>query len=357
MALPIWAHTKNRFILKLMRKTLLLIGLLCLLPTIVPAQNVFRVMEYNVENLFDTQHDTLKHDDEYLPGGIRGWNYERYRQKLAHIAQVVVGVGGWNPPALIALCEIENGHCLNDLTRYSQLKQLHYKVIHYESDDARGVDVALLYQPRQFKPINSRPIRFVLPSGKTTRDILYACGALPNGDTLHLFVNHFPSRLGGELESEPNRLFVAAQLRAAVDSVQALDADALIMIMGDFNDYPDNRSMREVLGAQPVAGDSVPDGQLYNLTYALHQSGAIGSYRHDGQWGMLDQMVVSGALLNGSQATRTAADGVQVFAPDWLLEADKPLGTKPFRTYVGMRFNGGYSDHLPVYVDVEMQQK
>ena len=356
MALPIWVPTKNRFIPKMMRKTLFLIGLMgfCVVAT---AQTAFRVMEYNVENLFDTRHDTLKHDDEYLPGGLRGWNYERYSQKLAHIAQVVVGVGEWTPPALIALCEIENGHCLNDLTRYSQLRQLNYKIVHYESDDARGVDVALLYQAHRFRPIHSRPIRFVLPSGKTTRDILYACGALPNGDTLHLFVNHFPSRLGGELESEPNRLFVAAQLRAAVDSVQAVDADALIMIMGDFNDYPDNRSMLEVLGAQPVAGDSLPDGQLYNLTYALHQSGAIGSYRHDGQWGMLDQIVVSGALLNGSKATQIAADAAQVFAPDWLLEPDKPLGTKPFRTYVGMRFNGGYSDHLPVYVDVELHKK
>lgn len=308
-------------------------------------------MEYNVENLFDTQHDTLKHDDEYLPGGLRGWSYARYQQKLTHIAQVVAAVGEWNPPALIALCEIENRHCLLDLVRYSHLQQLHYQIIHYESDDARGVDVALLYQQRFFRLISSRPIRFALPSGKATRDILYAYGSLPCGDTLHVFVNHFPSRLGGELESEPNRLFAAARLREAVDSVQAVDSAALILIMGDFNDYPDNRSMRQVLGAEPV-GDSLAVDRLYNLTYALHQQGEIGSYRHDGQWGMLDQIVVSGALLMGAKCTAVAADGVRVFAPDWLLEDDKPLGRKPFRTYVGMKFNGGYSDHLPVFFDL-----
>ncbi len=321
------------------------------------AQNTFRVMEYNVENLFDTQHDTLKKDDEYLPGNIRGWNYTRYQQKLSHIAQVVAAVGEWNPPALIALCEIENGTCLKQLTYYSQMKYLDYKVVHYESDDARGVDVALLYKPHFFRPIASRPIRFTLPTGRTTRDILYACGALPNGDTLHVFVNHFPSRLGGELESEPNRIFAAKQLRAAVDSVQATDAEALILIMGDFNDYPDNRSMRSVLGAQAVATDSVVPAQLYNLTYALHERGEIGSYKHDGQWGMLDQIIVSGALLSGTKNTKITPDGVRVYAPDWLLEDDKNLGKKPFRTYVGMKFNGGYSDHLPVFFDIDFGEQ
>lgn len=335
-----------------MSKNFAAILLFLLLPTVLGAQNRFRVMEYNVENLFDTQHDTLKHDDEYLPGGMRGWNYARYQQKLTHIGQVVVAVGEWTPPALIALCEIENRHCLIDLVRYSHLQQLNYQIIHYESDDARGVDVALLYQHHFFHPIASRPIRFTLPSGKATRDILYACGTLPSGDTLHLFINHFPSRLGGELESEPNRLFAAARLREAVDSVQNTDSAALILIMGDFNDYPDNRSMRQVLGAAPV-GDSLAVNQLYNLTYALHEQGEIGSYRHDGQWGMLDQIVVSGALLAGTKRTAITADGVRVFAPDWLLEDDKPFGKKPFRTYIGLKFNGGYSDHLPVFFDLQ----
>lgn len=335
-----------------MFKHFIVILLLCLLPALGWAQTALRVMEYNVENLFDTQHDTLKHDDEYLPGGLRGWNYARYQQKLTHIAQVVAAVGEWNPPALIALCEIENRHCLIDLVCYSHLKSLNYQIIHYESDDARGVDVALLYQQRQFRPIASRPIRFTLPSGKTTRDILYACGTLPDGDTLHIFVNHFPSRLGGELESEPNRLFAARQLRRAVDSVQMVDSAALVLIMGDFNDYPDNRSMRHVLGAMPTT-DSLVVNHLYNLTYALHRQGEIGSYKHDGQWGMLDQIVVSGALLMGTKYTTVNANGVRVFSPEWLLEDDKPLGRKPFRTYVGMKFNGGYSDHLPVFFDLQ----
>ncbi|MCB9071025.1 MAG: endonuclease [Prevotellaceae bacterium] len=319
--------------------------------------SAIRIMCYNVENLFDTKDDSLTNDSEYLPGGMRGWSYKRYEQKLTHIAQVVSSIGGWTPPAMIGLCEIENDNCLKTLVKYSQLKSLNYQYVHYESPDARGVDVGLLYQPHLFKPIASKPIHVALKTGRTTRDILYVCGKLPNGDTAHVFVNHFPSRLGGELESEPNRFTAASVLRTQVDSILRIDSAALVLIMGDFNDYPNNRSINNVLAAQSLNQKTLMNNQLYNLTYELHQRGDIGSYKHDGQWGMLDQFIVSGSWLTRAQKSYIDANSVTVFAPEWLLEEAKPLGKQPARTYVGMKFHGGYSDHLPIFLDITLNYK
>jgi len=335
---------------------LLLVCILCLNSFGQKPESI-RVMCYNVENLFDTKDDSLTNDSEYLPGGMRGWSYKRYEQKLSHIAQVVTAIGGWVPPAIIGLCEIENDNCLKSLVQYSQLKQLGYQYLHYESPDARGIDVGLLYQPSFFMPITSKPIHIDLKTGRTTRDILYACGTLPNGDTIHVFVNHFPSRLGGELESEPKRFTVASILRAHVDSILAIDSTALLLIMGDFNDYPDNRSIRNVLAAEPLNQMPLMPNQLYNLTYALHERGDIGSYKHDGQWGMLDQFIVSGSWLTAQKRSEIHSESVTVFAPEWLLEEAKLLGQQPARTYVGMRFNGGYSDHLPIFLDITLSYK
>ena len=313
-------------------------------------------MCYNVENLFDAKHDSLYNDTEYLLGGMRGWNYMRYKEKLSNIAKVIVAVGEWSPPALVGLCEIENANTLFDLTKNTGLQQLNYKFIHYESPDIRGVDVALLYLTDFFEPINSRPIRVSFPnSTSTTRDILYACGKIPNGDTLHIFVNHFPSRLGGELESEERRIAAATFLRTAVDSVFEKHANAAIVIMGDFNDYPNNNSIAKTLKASPLTenisfGSSSEPQKLYNLACKIHAEGKIGSYRHENEWGMLDQIIVSGALLDNSLKTKVLSSTFQVFSPDWLLEDDKNFGVRPFRTYIGMRFNGGFSDHLPIFV-------
>ena len=340
-----------------MKTAILLIASLICLNLTAQQPETIRVMCYNVENLFDTKDDSLTNDVEYLPGGMRGWNYKRYEQKLSQIGQVITAVGEWFPPALIGLCEIENDNCLKTLTRYSQLKTVGYQYIHYESPDARGVDVGLLYQPHLFKPIASKPIRINLKTGRTTRDILYASGMLPNGDTAHVFVNHFPSRLGGELESEPNRLTVAAVLRAQVDSILATDSAALVLIMGDFNDYPDNKSIRTVLAAEPVEKTPHLPSHMYNLTYKLHEQGEIGSYKHNGQWGMLDQFIVSGSWLTASKRSQIKPESVTIFSPDWLLEEAKPLGQQPARTYVGMNYRGGYSDHLPVFLDITLSYK
>lgn len=317
-----------------------------------PERRLFRILSYNVENYFDCVDDSLTRDEEYLPGGIRGWNYSRYVEKQWHIAQVIVAVGAWEPPALIGLCEVESRKAMEDLTRYSVLKNMGYDFVHHESPDTRGVDVALLYQPGLFRVIRDAAVRVDFPEapGSTTRDILYVSGVVGEADTLHVFVCHFPSRLGGEAESEGKRIRAAQVLRARVDSLFGMNLSSKIVIMGDFNDYPDNRSMSDVLRAA-FPGDVVPAGGLCNLMYPLHLAGK-GSHKHDGIWGALDQIIVSAALLDTVRGLHVERERVRIFDAPFLLEDDlKFLGKQPFRTYVGMRYHGGFSDHLPVYVD------
>lgn len=312
----------------------------------------FKIISYNVENYFDCVDDTLTNDAEYVAGGIRGWNYDKYLRKQANISKVIVAIGGWEAPAIIGLCEIESEKCIRDLTRYSGLKQLKYKYLHHESPDARGVDVALLYRSSYFKPFHDEAIGIHYPDApqSKTRDLLFASGVIPTGDTLHCFVCHFPSRLGGELESEDRRIFVASVLRLKIDSLFAKNSRSNIVIMGDFNDYPTNVSMLKTLKALPPS-DSISSTSLYNLMFPIHAAGK-GSHKHDGEWGTLDQIIISGNLLNTANGIFTLPTDAHVFDADFLMVNDeKFLGKAPFRTYNGMKYQGGYSDHLPVYVD------
>jgi predicted extracellular nuclease len=323
----------------------------CLSAQLTDRRN-FKIMCYNVENYFDCVDDSLTDDSEYLAGGMRGWNISKYETKQQHIAKVITAIGGWEPPALVGLCEVESRKCLVDLTRYSGFKNLRYKFLHHESPDSRGVDVALLYQPRLFKPIHDEAIRINFPNAPNskTRDVLFASGVIPTGDTLHIFVCHFPSRLGGELESDEKRMYVASVVRGKVDSLFAANPQSKIVIMGDFNDFPTNKSLLEVLRAKPLE-ETFTNGNLYNLMYKYHTEGK-GTNKHNGDWGALDQIIVSGSLLHTDGHISTMQHDAHIFDADFLLEADKVfLGIQPFRTYVGMKYQEGFSDHLPVYAD------
>ena len=324
--------------------------LTCLL--IAQEKQNFKIVCYNVENFFDCVHDSLTNDMEFTPNGARGWTYSKYKKKQANIAKVITAIGGWDSPELVGMCEVESRKCLNDLTHYSGLKNLRYKYLHHESPDPRGIDVALLYQPNKFKPIHDEaiPIHFSNSPYSRTRDILFVSGIIPTGDTLHVFVCHFPSRLEGELESEEKRMFVAFVLRHKVDSIFSVTPKPNIVIMGDFNDFPTNKSLLKVLIAKPLT-DSISVHNLYNLFYKLHTEGR-GSNKHLGDWGALDQMIVSGNLLNQSGSFFTKQIYAHFFDPDFLLEDDKTyLGKQPFRTFVGMKYQEGFSDHLPIYTD------
>lgn len=318
---------------------------------------VFRVASYNVENLFDCRHDTLHDDYEFLPDATRHWTYSKYKKKLNNLARAITALGGWTPPALVALCEVENDSVLTDLTRYSALRNHDYRYILTHSDDLRGIDVALLYQRALFKPIHQQSLRVEKPrkNDRPTRDILYVSGLLLNGDTLDVLLGHFPSRRGGARLSAPYRKNAATCLRNVVDSLFHIRRKAQIIVMGDFNDYPHSRLIQETLqaGTPPLSPTRPDEHKLYHLlarkATATKQKG---TYKYQGVWQWLDHILVSGYLLRKDATLRTAERQADVFSPPFLLTDDpKYGGMQPLRTYYGMKYQGGYSDHLPVYAE------
>lgn len=314
--------------------------------------NDYKIMFYNVENLFDTFDDSLKNDEEFLPEGNRFWNNNKYYTKLNHIYKVIMAIGEWNPPAVIGVCEIENRKVLSDLTNNTPLVKYEYQIIHKESPDRRGIDVGLLYREELFTPLVKEFLAINFPDNpdSKTRDILYVKGIAKNTDTLHIFINHWPSRWGGQLESENKRMFVASVLKTKVDSIFSNNDKANIIITGDFNDYPNNKSMTDVISAKQNF-DNIAPNNLYNLSDHLNKTKGIGSHKYQGEWGVLDQFIVSGNMLNTNNKMHTSTSDIHIFNKDFLLESDESYyGFKPFRTYTGFKYNGGFSDHLPTYL-------
>lgn len=335
-------------------------SLSCLVPVHLPAQEAapFRVMCWNVENLFDTRHDSLKNDQEFLPDAMRHWHYGRYKKKLADIARVITAVGEWAPPALVGLCEVENDSALYHLTRYSSLKELNYRYVITHSPDLRGINVALLYQRDRFKLLSHRsiPAGYFNKQSRPTRDILHVSGILLTGDTLDVFVCHLPSRSGGAKESEPYRLFIARKIRMEADSILRARLHPQLIIMGDFNDYPKNKSIAQILEATIPLQSPAP-AKLYHLLARKAQKRGYGSYKFQGEWGLLDHLIVSGTLLDTSAKFFTSEDKAHIARFPFLLTEDEKYGDKqPFRTYNGMKYQGGISDHLPIYTDFMMKE-
>lgn len=317
-----------------------------------------RFMTYNVENLFDTQDDPNKADEDFLPWGINKWNLERYQTKLKRIFKVISNISGWEYPGIIALTEIENRQVLEDLIQATPLTESDYSIIHEESPDARGIDVALLYRRSLFRPVTHTAIPVAIGSDPSfkTRDILYVEGLVNHHDTLHIFVCHFPSRRGGEAESEPKRILAASIVRSKADSILSHQPQARIIITGDFNDDPANRSIREILRGK-ASTDAMQEGDFYNMMYPMYLKG-YGTYKFQSSWNMLDQYIISPGLLNPESTTYTTVESVQIFQPDWLsAQDDAHPGNKPARTYSGPNYLGGYSDHYPVYMDLYFRKK
>lgn len=299
---------------------------------------------YNVENLFDTIDDPLKDDEQFLPSADRQWTQKRYDQKIVNLGSVIKELGG-ELPAIVGLCEVENQEVLKELVATPALKKGKYKIVHFESPDQRGIDVAMIYRKNKFNPESSRAIKVHLPdSVRPTRDILYVKGKIKDGPEIHLFVNHWPSRYRGMKQSEPKRLAAAAALRQAIDSVTAKDSDAHILCMGDFNDYPHNRSLTEVLDADSMETNS----KLVNLMSGLKRT-KRGSYNYKGNWDFLDQIIVSRSLTDGDAPDVRRDETAPYFRPEMVYENQKYGDIKTSRTYAGSKYFGGYSDHLPVY--------
>ena len=283
------------------------------------------IVNYNVENLFHPAHDSLKDDIEWTADGDRHWSYTRYYRKVDNIARVLTNIGEWDGVDIVGLQEVENALCVKRLC-YT-LRRGEYDFVHYESPDKRGIDVALLYKKARIDTIRTRAV--CVPLGaETTRDILYVCAAIDKKDTLHCFVCHMPSQKGGAAESQWKRDQAKRVLQNAIDSVLQTDQDAQIIVMGDMNDAPKD--------------------DLNGLTNRMTglQSKGQGTHKYQGRWTCLDQFYTSSALDSLST--------VRIYDAEWIQEPDeKYLGLKPKRTYNGFHYQNGYSDHLPIVMNLQ----
>ena len=326
----------------------------CFLFMSMPAQEggTARFVFYNVENLFDIYDDSLTIDEEFTPEASKGWTANRYHDKLDRIAKTLTAAGEWNFPAFVGLCEVENRSVLQDLVEHRLLSAAGYGIIHRESPDSRGIDVALLYNPNIFSVLDSHwiPIIFDVDPEMQTREILYVKGIVFEKDTLHIFINHWPSRWGGVEGSQPKRLTVAKKLREYTDSLFLFCRNPNILIAGDLNDNPVDSSVHRILGAEKQFDGS--RNILVNLMFPVYEKQNEGSLKYKSDWEVYDQLIVSSALLD-TIALHVQDNRAYIFSAPFLLTDDeKYLGKKPFRTYAGPSYLGGFSDHLPVYLDL-----
>jgi len=308
---------------------------------------------YNLENLFDTVDNPRINDEEFLPNSPRQYNTRIYFDKLSRLSDVISQIGtDVNPDgvALLGVAEVENDTVLNDLIRTPKLKERKLKIVHYDSPDARGVDVGLLYNPKYFSVLSSAPLYVKLPGGAKdafhTRDVLYVKGLL-DGDTTHVFVNHWPSRSGGAERSMPGRMAAAQVVKNRVDSLNALNPQAKIIIMGDLNDDPIDPSITKVLGAVGKV-EKVQGNSLFNPWVEMYRRG-IGTSPYQDAWGLFDQVIISGGMLN-KEDTGYHFHKAVIFNKDFLVQKTGKWRNYSKRTWDGITYNYGYSDHFPVYI-------
>ena len=315
---------------------------------------------YNVENLFDTVDHPNKRDEDFTPKGSRAWDKQRYQLKLERIAEVLSLFHSC--PAFVGLAEVENRTVLEDLLRQPSIADIDYGIAHFESPDRRGIDCALCYDKAVFSLSTSRKLSVGAASAPhfVTRDILHVEGQVFGGIEMHFFVNHWSSRREGQKETEPRRIRAAKVLRQAIDRVFLKNPSANIVVMGDFNDYPDNKSLSSVLAARSTAhidAESSPSSEkeehgmqpLVNLLYDEHLADE-GTAVHKREWGVLDQIIVSQALYRGESGLGLVEQDAEILRIEKLLHTYRDGGQKPNATFGGRKYHGGYSDHLPVYI-------
>lgn len=305
-------------------------------------------MFYNVENAFDIYDDPVTNDDDFLPSGIMRWNYGRYKKKINQLYKTIIAAGEWNPPEIIAFCEVENRKVLEDLCYGTYLSRYEYRIIHSDSPDERGIDVCLIYRNDLVNIITSE---YWIPQENeegefTSRSTLYVKAGY-YADTIHVIVNHWPSRRGGVMAGKDLRMDISSMIRQKTDSISKKSkGSAKIIISGDFNCNPDDQEIL-ALTAPGETGE-----YLVNLSMTMAAEGS-GSYRYRGTWEMIDQVIVSESLLSGGSGLNTDLTMLHIFKPDFLLIQDQKYpGSTPFSTYRGFRYQGGYSDHLPVLIDL-----
>ena len=305
---------------------------------------------YNLENLFDTENDTTINDEEFLPDGGRGWTEERYAEKQANMAYVISEIGKDKAPqglSVLGVAEIENRKVLEDLVSQASLKDRNYKIVHFDSKDARGIDVALLYNPSHFIPTHSQIIDLPIFNDDSipryTRDILYVKGDL-DGDEVHFLVNHWPSRRGGADRTDPHRIRGAKICKEVIDSLTVIDPNVKVIVMGDVNDDPTSESVKS--GLMAVADkDDAKIGRMYNPMEDFYRRGQ-GSNAYRDNWSLFDQMIFTPGWLD------TEDDGyffyrANIFNKQFLVQRKGQYKGYPFRTFSGSNYQSGYSDHYP----------
>lgn len=310
---------------------------------------------YNLENLYDTLDDPATADEEFTPRGTRRFTSAIQQHKLSNLSRVISELGPlyrYAPPEVLAVAEIENSRVLQQLIRQPLLAQVRYQIVHYESPDSRGIDVALLYQPRAFRVIASEPLSVALPGGskeaRFTRDILYVKGLMMN-DTLHLLVNHWPSRRGGEVRSAPGRAAAAKRARQLIDSLQTVQPDAKVIVLGDLNDDPDSKSITRWLGASGKR-NLAESHTLFNPWFDLYKRG-IGTLANKDRWGLFDQILLSRSWLETDKGG-WQWEGAGIYRKPFMVENIGRYKGYPMRTWDGTRYRGGFSDHFPTFITV-----
>ncbi|MFS4454597.1 endonuclease/exonuclease/phosphatase family protein [Maribacter sp. 2304DJ31-5] len=318
-----------------------------------PRYKLRTIAFYNLENLFDTKNDTLVFDDDRTPEGKDNWTLERYQKKLAHLSKVIAQIGAEKrsyAPDIVGVCEVENKQVLVDLIDYPNLREKNYGIVHFDSPDERGIDVALLYKKKSFLPISLKSHRLLLIDDEGnrnyTRDQLVVEGLLDD-EKMYFLVNHWPSRSGGETRSRPYRIKAAQLNKRIVDSIRRLDINAKIIGMGDFNDDPIDPSFKKVLNVKGKIKqlDSI---DLFGPMEQLFKKGS-GSLAYRDKWNLFDQIYMTSNFLNPSKSSYSYWKA-GIFTPDYLIDPKGRYKGYPLRTYAGGNYIGGYSDHFPVYI-------
>ena len=332
------------------------IVLFCLtVSTQVEAQNrklvPYAIAFYNLENLFDTINNNGNYDLEFSPVGDKKWDGKKYHAKLENLAKVLSLLAKETcplGPAVIGVSEVENRSVLEDLVKTGDLASMNLSIVHYDSPDLRGIDVALLYNPKLFTVTSSKPYRLTLPNKPNyrTRDQLLVSGLL-GGERFHFIVNHWPSRRNGEKSSRYLRVAAAELCKHIADSIRAADPEAKVVIMGDLNDDPANASVKKTLDAKGKIKDVKPEG-LFNPMVTLRDAG-VGTLGYQGSWNIFDQIIISGNMVGKDKSTFQFWKA-EIFNRDFLMEQTGKYKGYPLRTFSDNTFINGYSDHFPVLI-------
>ncbi|KAA2219155.1 MULTISPECIES: endonuclease/exonuclease/phosphatase family protein [Maribacter] len=315
------------------------------------SKHLYTIAFYNLENLFDPKNNVRTLDEDFTPDGYKNWTQKKYRKKLSGLAKTIFGIGQFAnpyPPVIVGVAEVENRSVLKDLIETEPLEDVDYDFVHYESPDERGIDTGLIYRKKYFKVLTSGAIPLIIsnPDGErdTTRDILYVCGLL-NGEKIHLFVNHWPSRREGVESTEYKRIAAAEVIKRKMVAIQRDETDPKYIVMGDFNDDPSSSSIQSLL----------QNTGLHNPMESLHIPKSRGSASYKKTWSLFDQILLSHRFYKYEKGSHSF-DTANIFDQDFLKELKGKYKGNPFRTFVGRKYLGGYSDHFPVYIVLKLNK-